>query len=84
MFRGKDGEVHNVKCVVCSTVAGKDLILCPISNTLEKHIGKRKATRDLLHLGVKKDDWLVNKRCQHLKNATMYMSRSHHTIIEQM
>ncbi len=33
---------------------------------------------------MKKDDWFVNKRCQHFKNATIYMSRSHYTIIEQV
>jgi len=84
MLRENNGEVHNVKCVICFVVAGNDLILGPESNTLKKHAGKRKATKDLPHLGVKNDDWFVNKRCQHLKNATIYMSRSHCTIIEQV
>jgi hypothetical protein len=56
MLREKNGEVHNVKCVICCVVAGNDLILGPESNTLKKHVGKRKATKDLPHLGVKKDD----------------------------
>jgi hypothetical protein len=84
MFGEKDGEVHNVKCVVCFAVVGNDFILGPKSNTLKKHTNKRKATMDLPHLGVKKDDWFINKRCQHLKNATTYMNSSCCTIIEQV
>jgi hypothetical protein len=46
---------------VCTIVTRKDLILGPKSNTLEKHVGKRKATKDLPHIGVKKDDGLLTK-----------------------
>jgi hypothetical protein len=73
-----------VKCVVCFIVIGKDLILCPKSNTFDKHVGKKKVTMVLPHLGVKKYEWFVNKRCQHLKNVIMYMNMSRYTIIEQV
>ncbi len=46
---------------VCTIVTRKDLILGPKSNTLEKHVGKRKATKDLPRMGVKKDDGLLTK-----------------------
>jgi hypothetical protein len=75
MFKGKDGEIHNVKCVVCSIVTRKDLILCPKLNTFDKHVNKKNVTKVLSHLGVKKYEWFVSKRCQHLKNVIMYMSK---------
>ncbi len=56
----KDGKVHNVKCGLCSKVTRKQLILGPKSNTLEKCASKRKVTKDLPHLVVKKDFWFIN------------------------
>jgi len=53
MLQVKDGKVHNVKCGLCPKVTRKHLILG--LNTLEKHASKRKVTKDLPHLGVKKD-----------------------------
>jgi hypothetical protein len=32
-------------------------------DTLEKHIGNQKATKTLLHLGVKKYEMYMNKKC---------------------
>jgi hypothetical protein len=69
MLKGKDGEVHNVKCVVCSIVIRKDLILCPKSNTFDTHVSKKNVTKVFPHLGVKKYEWFVNKTCQHLNNV---------------
>lgn len=69
MLQMKDGKVHNVKCGPCSKVTRKHLILGLKSNTLENHASKRKVTKDLPQLGVKKDFWFINKQCQHLKNA---------------
>jgi hypothetical protein len=34
------GEIHRVKCIVCSTMKGKDVILGPKFDTLEKHARK--------------------------------------------
>jgi len=38
--RNETREVHHVKCMVCSFVKGKDVILGPKVNTLEKHAWK--------------------------------------------
>ncbi len=40
ILRNEIGEGHYVKCMVCSFVKGKDVILGPKVNTLEKHAGK--------------------------------------------
>ncbi len=36
------GEIHCVKCIVCSIVKGKDMILGLKFDTFEKHVGKTK------------------------------------------
>jgi hypothetical protein len=40
--RNEIREVHHVKCMVCSFVKGKDVILGPKVNTFEKHAWKTK------------------------------------------
>jgi hypothetical protein len=40
MLRSETRDVHHVKCLVCSFVKGKDVILGPKANTIEKHAGK--------------------------------------------
>jgi hypothetical protein len=41
-LRSKTRKVHYVKCLVCSFVKGKDVILGPKANILEKHVWKTK------------------------------------------
>jgi hypothetical protein len=53
MLISEIGEIHHVKCLVYSFVKGKDVILGPKANTLEKHVGKTKVVWDILHLGKK-------------------------------
>jgi hypothetical protein len=40
MLKSAIGKVHCVKCMVCSFAKGKDVILRPKANTLEKHARK--------------------------------------------
>jgi hypothetical protein len=61
------GEVNKVKCMVYSFVKGKDVLLGPKVNILEKHAGKTQAIQDMLHLGKKKREWYYNKKCNHAK-----------------
>jgi hypothetical protein len=62
------GEIHCVKCIVCSTMKGKDVILGPKFDTLEKHAKKTKAIWNMPHLGKKQGELYVNKKCSHVKN----------------
>jgi hypothetical protein len=43
MFKSDFGDIDHVKCNLCSNMKGKEIILGPKSNTLEKHEGKTKA-----------------------------------------
>jgi hypothetical protein len=42
MLKSEIGEVHHVKCMVCSFVKGKDVILKPKVDILKKHERKTK------------------------------------------
>jgi hypothetical protein len=42
MLKSDYGEVNYVKYIFCLAVKGKDVILGPKINTLDKHVGKRK------------------------------------------
>jgi len=50
MLRSEIGEVHCVKCKVCSFVKGKDVILRLKVDTLEKHARKARVVQNMLHL----------------------------------
>ncbi len=41
MLRSETRDVHHLKCLVCSFVKGKDVILGPKVNTFEKHVRKK-------------------------------------------
>jgi hypothetical protein len=53
MLKSEIGKVHYVKCLICSFVKDKDVILGPKANTLEKHVGKARVVWDMPHLGKK-------------------------------
>jgi hypothetical protein len=40
MFKNEIGDINRVKCIVCLDVKGKDVILGPKFDMLEKHVGK--------------------------------------------
>ncbi len=74
-----------MKCLVCSFVKGKDVILVPKANILEKHVGKTKVVWDMPHLGNKRGEWYVNKKSNHAKNEVItYSKKSYLTIVEQV
>ncbi len=65
MLKNEFGEVHMVKCIVCSFVKGKDVIMGPKFDTLEKHARKGKAIHDMAHSGKKKGEFYIKKQCNH-------------------
>jgi hypothetical protein len=79
MVRGdRDTIVHRVKCIICTSVKGKPVMMGPKSDTLKKHAGKRTATVDMPRLAVKKDETYIFKDCRHLKAAATYSAKSMH------
>ena len=83
LFRGSDGLFQSVRCVVCSQITGKPKILGPKWDTLVKHSGKRKATKNMA-LGIKKGQWYVAKNCKHLRNERLYAARNSVTVAQQL
>jgi hypothetical protein len=53
-------------------VKGKDVILGPKANTLEKTYREKKGVQDMSHLGKKQGEWYVNEKCNHVKNEVAY------------
>ena len=64
-------------------IEGRDKILGPKWDTLMKHGGKRKATRDMPN-GPKKDKWYQDKNCRHVKNECIFAARSCITVLDQV
>ncbi len=84
MFKNDFGNINNVKCIVCLTMKGKEVILGLKLNMLEKNVGKTKAVRDMPHLSKKEREFYVNKKCTHAKNEIIYSQQSHIFIVEQV
>ncbi len=84
MFKSYFGEINCVKCIVCSAMKGKEVILVPKSDTLEKHARKTKAVRDMPHLGNKEKEFYVNKKNTHAKNEVIYFQQNRISIVEQV
>ncbi len=82
MLKNETREVHHVKCMVCSFVKGKDVILGPKVDIFKKHEGKIRAIWDMPHLGKKQGEWYVNKKCNHAKKEVIYFKKNHITIIK--
>lgn len=74
---------ESVKCLVCTAIEGRDKILGPKWDTLQKHGGKRKATRDMTN-GTKKGRWYQDLNCKYVKNERIYATRSRRTVLEQV
>ena len=75
LFRGADGLYEYVKYIVCSTISGKPKIIGPKWDTLSKHGGKRKATKNLGN-GVKKGQWYIATNCKHLRFERIFAAQS--------
>lgn len=83
LFRGSDGLYESVKCVVCSQITGKPKILGPKWDTLVKHSGKRKATKNMAP-DIKKGQWYMAKNCKHLRYERLFAARNTITVAQQL
>jgi len=84
MLKSDLGDTNCVKCIVCLTVKGKDVILGLKSNMFKKHMGKTKVVWYMPHLGKKEAKFYVNENCSHANNEVIYFQGSHISITEQV
>ncbi len=84
MMKNISNDIHHVKSIVYSVVIGKDVMLGPESNTLEKHTRKIKVVQDMPHLGKKQREFYVNKKCNHVKNEIIYFQHNYMTIVKHV
>jgi len=73
---GSNGNLHIVKCRICSEVEGKDKIFAIKLDSLCKHVGWNKAKKNI-GTNVKKGDWYHFKDNRHAKNYVLLGFRSH-------
>ncbi len=64
------GEVHWVQCMICIVVEGKEKLLAPKLDTLQKHISHRKAK--VSNPRVNHSSYYMNKNYMHAKNEQQY------------
>lgn len=73
------GEVHNV---LYSTMEKSDRLMQPKWDTLKKHEGRRKATRNMLAYNVKKGEWYMAKDSKHKKNMALFNARALDNVLQ--
>ena len=79
-----NGRLHMVKCTVCSTMEKSDRLMQPKWDTLKKHEGRRKATRNMPAYNVKKGEWYMAKDSKHKKNMALFNARAPDTMLQQL
>lgn len=60
-----------MKCIVCSFMKSKDIILRSNFNIIEKHARKMKVICDMPHLGKKASEIYMNNKCSRAKNEVI-------------
>jgi hypothetical protein len=53
MSKSETKDIHGVKCLICSFVKGKDVIIGPKANNFEKYARKTKVVQNMSHMGKK-------------------------------
>ena len=56
----------------------------PKWDTLKKHEGRRKATRNMLAYNVKKGEWYMAKDSKHKKNMALFNARALDNVLQQL
>ncbi len=69
------GLVIFVKCYVCSKIENRDKVLVAKWDSIEKHVGKRKA------YGGK---WFMDPKCGHAKDEIAYVQLSTIVVLQQL
>jgi hypothetical protein len=64
-------------------VERKDKVLSIKWDSLAKHVGHRKATKDI-GIDVKKGDWYYFKVCRHAKNQKLFAFCGYESIVTQV
>jgi hypothetical protein len=80
---GADGKVHQVRCLVCTKIEGREKLLASKLDTLWKHGGRRKAHVDIPGV-AQKGEFFTALDCAHLKNEVLFLATGRDTVLEQI
>ena len=73
-----------VKCTVCSTMERTERLMQPKWDTLKKHRGRRKATRNMPAYYVKKWEWYMVANSKHKKSVALFNARAPDIVLQQL
>jgi hypothetical protein len=76
---GSHGNLHTIKCKVCSEVDGKDNLLPVKWDSFCTHVGRKKVEKNI-KTNVKKKVWYYSKYFKHAKNLNLLASCSRESI----
>jgi len=68
-----NGNLHTVKCKICSEEKKKDKLLLPKWDFLCKHAGRKK-TKKNIRTNVKKGHWYYSEDYKHAKNHKLLLT----------
>jgi hypothetical protein len=80
---GDDGKVHQVRCLVCTKIEGRNKLFVPKLDTLWKHGGRCKAHTDIPGVAMKREFYMALD-CTHFKNEVLFLARGQDTVLEQI
>ena len=72
--RGPDDLYDFVKCNIYSTLEGREMILVPTWDTLNKHDGKQKAVKNM-NGGILSGQWYIVVNCKHVCNECKWAAK---------
>lgn len=84
--RGEDGRNSQARCIYCSKIEGRDLLLVAKIDALWKHAGRKKATKTM-YIGKKKvmkGDVYFDPANAHVQNEKLYFARGQESVAEQV
>ncbi len=79
---GEDGLVAQVRCKICGNIEGKPKLLTPKLDTLQKHVGRCKAT--ILNFDIVVGDYFYCKDVTHAKNERTYFVQNSKSVVTLM
>ncbi len=80
MSLGSKGNLHVIKCKICSVVERKNKLFVPKWDSICNHVRHMKANKNIGN-GVKKRDWYYSKVCKHAKNWKLHASYSCESVV---
>ncbi len=78
---GCDRKLDMGHSQICTELDGKEKLLIPKFDNLQKHVGRMKC-RYIAHLGLTMGQYFMSTNSQHAKNEQLWASKGQNTVVE--